>query len=115
MKVKIADLSERITIYRRETTRNQYGDIVKVAEFVRCMVWARLEPKTARIEEKEPARASVIAWRIIIRRRTDIKPDDEILWRGRRLKMITPPYDLDGQKEFTTFEVEEVIEDGAAT
>ena len=113
MKVTIAELSERIVVKYFETTRNIRGDILKVTEQVRCAVWAKIFPLTARNLETTPERANKITYRVIIRYRGDIKPDDEIIWRGRRLKLISPPYSLDGEKKFTAVECEEVIENGA--
>ena len=113
MKVAIAELSERISIRYLEVARNNRGDIIKTAEQERCKVWAKIFPLTARNLETTPERANKISYRVIIRYREGIKPDDEILWRGRRLKLISPPYLLDGEKKFTAMECEEVIENGA--
>ena len=113
MKVTIADLSERIKIVYFATTRNERGDIVKVTEVERCRVWAKVYPLTGKKSETAPESANKISYRVTLRRRSDIKPDDEIIWRGRRLKLLTPPCDLDGEKKYTTFESAEVIEDGA--
>lgn len=112
MKVTIGELSERISVRYLETSRNQYGDIVKTAEQERCQIWAKVYPLTARNIENTPEKTNRISYRVTIRRRNDIKPDDIILWRGRRLKMLSPPYDLNGERIYTAFECEEVIEDG---
>ena len=87
MKVTIADLSERISIVYFPTSQNKYGDIVKGDEIVRCTVWAKVYPLTAKISDDTPERDNKINYRVTIRHRTDILPDDEIVWRGRRLKM----------------------------
>lgn len=112
MKVTIADLSERISIRHFETLRNERGDIINDREIERCRVWAKVYPSMAKINDTQPERTNKINYRITVRRRTDIKPDDEIVWRGRRLKLLSPPYDSDGQKNFTVCDCEEVIEDG---
>lgn len=113
MKTMIADLSERISIRYFTTERNERGDILNATEVERCHVWAKVYPLTARISEGTPEHSNKISYRVTIRRRSDIKPDDEIVWRGRRLKLLSPPYDLDGKRIFTVFDCEEVIEDGA--
>lgn len=112
MKTTIADLSERIQIVSFATERNERGDILNTTEIERCRIWAKVYPLTARISEGTPEHSNKISYRVTIRRREDIKPDDEIIWRGRRLKLLSPPYDLDGKRIFTVFDCEEVIEDG---
>lgn len=108
----IDDLSERIKIVYFATDRNQYGDIVKSEEMERCQVWAKILPFNARISDTPPERTNKISYRVTIRYRTDIKPDDEIIWRGRRLKILTPPYDAESRKIFLVMDCEEVVEDG---
>ena len=108
------DLSERISVVYFETTRNSRGDIVKGAEVVRCMVWAKVLPMAARINDTTPERENIITYRITIRYRKDILPDDEIIWRGRRLKITTPPYDVEARHCWLQFDCREAIKDGAA-
>ena len=112
MKVTIADLRERISIRNFITERNDVGDILKSAEFERCKVWANIFPLTAKNNETTPERSNKITYRVTIRYRAGIKPDDEIVWGDRRLKLISPPYNLDGKRIFTAFDCEEVIENG---
>lgn len=107
------DLTERISVVYFETTRNARGDIVKGAEVVRCMVWAKVLPLAARINDTTPERENLITYRITIRYRTDILPDDSIIWRGRRLKITTPPFDVENYHTWLQFECVEVIQDGA--
>ena len=107
------DLSEKISVVYSNTERNTRGDIVKSEEVIRCMVWAQVLPLTGKINDSTPIRENVISYRIIIRYREDIKPDDEIVWRGRRLKITTPPVDMENRHCWTQFNCEEVIQDGA--
>lgn len=113
MKITIADLNERISVRYFETERNERGDILNDNEVERCRTWANIYPLTAKISEGTPERTNTITYRVAIRQRNDIKPDDEILWRGRRLRLKSPPYSFGGGREFTAFECEEVIEDDA--
>lgn len=106
------DLSERISIRCFETERNQYGDIVKISEMERCRVWAKVLAISSESRAGIPEQRSKVTYRVIIRYRQDVKPDDEIIWRGRRLKITKPPYDAESRKIYTVFEVEEVIENG---
>lgn len=112
--MSVDDLSERISVVYSETSRNERGDIVKGAENVRCMIWAKVLPLTGRINDATPERVNAVTYRITIRYRTDILPDDEILWRGRRLKLITPPVDVESRHIWTQFDCAEVIQDGKA-
>lgn len=114
-KVTIADLRDRIQIIGFNTERNERGDVINVVEFERCRVWAKVYAMTARISDDTPERTNRITHRITIRYRADIKPDDEIVWRERRLKLLSPPYALEGKREFIGIDCEEVIEDGATT
>ena len=112
-KITIADLNERIQIVYFETKRNERGDIINVNEIERCRVWAKVYALTAKNVDATPERANKITYRVTIRHRDDIKPDDEIVWRERRLKLISPPFDLEGKRVFTAMECEEVIPNGA--
>ena len=109
----IDDLSERISVRYLETARNQYGDIVETLEKERCQVWAKVFPLTARNNDGSPVRVNKITYRVTMRYRNDIKPDDEIIWRNRRLKIISPPFDAESRKIFLVIDCEEVIEDGS--
>ena len=112
--MSVDDLSERISVVYFETSRDERGDVVKGAENVRCMIWAKVLPLTGRINDATPERVNAVNYRITIRYRTDILPDDEILWRGRRLKITAPPIDLESRHIWTQFDCAEVIQDGKA-
>ena len=105
-KVTIADLSERISIIGFITKRNERGDVINLVEFERCRIWAKVYALTAKINDTTPERTNKINYRVTIR-------DDEIVWRERRLKLLSPPYDLNGERIFTAMECEEVVSDGA--
>ena len=114
-KVKIADLSERIIVKYFETERDEYGNILRREEKERCRVWAQVYALTAKKNDAQPERENKITYRVTIRYREDIKPDDEIEWRRRRLKLLSPPFNLGGQKVYTAMDCEEAIEDGRQT
>lgn len=107
------DLTERIRVIYFEKSRNERGDIVRGEEKTRCEVWAKVYPLTGKISDTPPARENVITYRVTIRYRADIKPDDEINWRGRRLKILTPPIDVETRHIWLIFDCEEVVKDGA--
>ena len=110
--ISVDDLSERISIRNFITQRDTRGDRLNVVEFERCKVWAKIFPLSARTTDGTPERTNKITYRVTIRYRTDILPDDEIVWRKKRLKLLTPPYDAESRKIFTIMDCEEVIPDG---
>ena len=111
-KLKIADLSERISVRYFETERDEFGNILRREEKERCRVWAQVYALTAKKNDAQPERENKITYRVTIRYREDILPDDEIMWRGRRLKLLSPPFPLNGQKIFTAMDCEEAVIDG---
>ena len=111
-KMKIADLSERISVRYFETERDEFGNILRREEKERCRVWAQVYALTAKKNDAQPERENKITYRVTIRYREDILPDDEIMWRGRRLKLLSPPFPLNGQKIFTAMDCEEAVIDG---
>ena len=111
-KLKIADLSERISVRYFETERDEFGNILRREEKERCRVWAQVYALTAKKNDAQPERENKITYRVTIRYREDILPDDEIMWRGRRLKLLSPPFNLNGQKIFTAMDCTEAVKDG---
>lgn len=112
----IDDMSERISIITQETERNECGDIIGVNDTTRCMVWAKVLPITARrYIDGAVELTNEITYKITIRYRTDITPDDIIIWKGKRLRQNTPPYDAESRRIYTVLECEEMIADGGAT
>lgn len=107
----VDDLTERISVRNYVTRRSERGDILNSVEFERCQVWAKILPMTAKISDIAPERSNKVTYRVTIRYREDIKPDDEIIWRGRRLKLLSPPFDAESRRIFTVFDCEEVIPD----
>ena len=112
-KMKIADLSERISVRYFDVERDACGTILQREERERCRIWANVYALTAKKNDAQPERANKITYRVTIRYREDILPDDEIDWRGRRLKLLSPPFHLNGQKVFTAMDCEEAVADGA--
>ena len=106
------DLSERIGIVYYETTRDNRGNIIKSTENVRCMVWAKVLPLTGKISDTTPERVNTITYRVTVRYRSDIKPDDIMRWRGRYFRLISVPVDVESRHIWTMFDVVEVVQDG---
>ena len=106
------DLSERIVIFYYETARDNRGNIIKSTENVRCMVWAKVLPLTGKISDTTPERVNTITYRVTVRYRSDIKPDDLMRWRGRLFRLISVPVDVELRHIWTMFDVVEVVQDG---
>lgn len=113
--MSVDDLSEKISVRYYEFTRNARGDLVKGTESVRCMVWAKILPLTSKIENNLPERLNTVTYRVTIRYRADIMTDDEIVWRGKRFTITTPPIDLEARHMWTTFDMVEGLKDGRTT
>ena len=114
MRTTIDDLSERISIRYRAVARTERGDIIRCEEMERCKVWAKVLPISAPIESVGIERQASIHYRIVLRYRPDILPDDEVLWRGKRLTITNTPYDAESRHVWTVLECVEVMQDGAA-
>ena len=113
MKISVDDLTERIKIIFSDNVRNSKGDIIKNFEKIRCEVWAKILPLSGKISDTTPEKINSVTYRITIRYRNDIKPDDKIIWRGKILKIVTPPFDVEVRHIWTQFDCVEVIQDGS--
>lgn len=109
--MSVDDLSEKISVRYYDTTRDNRGNIINGEENIRCMVWAKILPLSGKINDSTPERINTLTYRVTVRYRRDIKPDDEIVWSGRRFKIITPPFNLENRRIWTQFDVREVIQD----
>lgn len=110
--MSVDDLTEKISVVYFETTRNERGDIVKGAEITRCTIWAKVLPLAGRINDTPPERENAVTYRITIRYGIEILPDDLIIWRGRRLKITTTPFDVESRHIWLQFDCRELMKDG---
>lgn len=106
------DMSERISVVYQVTQRNRRGDIIDTEEITRCMLWAKVLPISSRRTDDSREYINELSYRITIHHRTDIKPDDIILWKGKKLKQTIPPYDAESRKIYTVMTCEEMVKDG---
>ena len=114
MSVTIDDLRERIGIQYRDKTRDIDGNIVDGEIHTRGVVWAKVIPVTARIGERSEETENEIIYRVTVRHREDIETTDEISWRGKKLTLVSPPYDVESRRIWTVFECRELVEHGEA-
>ena len=110
MGVTIDDLHERIEILYHDKTRDIDGNIVAGEIHTRATVWAKVLPISARIGERPQETENIVGYRVTIRWREDIQPTDEIRWRGKRLELISPPYDVESRRMWTVMECRELVE-----
>ena len=114
MRTSIDDLSERISIIYYAHSRNERGDIIDGQQTTRCTVWAKVLPMASSIENAGIERTATVTYRIIIRYRNDILPDDKIVWRGKTLEQIATPYDAESRRIWLVLECRDVVKDGKA-
>ena len=108
----IDDLAERISIVYQKAQRNNRGDILGIEDVARCTVWAKVLPLSARrLLDDSVEAVNEVSYRITIRHRTDIAPDDIVLWRGKRLQQTAPPYDAESRRIWTVLECVEMKAD----
>ncbi len=97
------ELRHRIKIPGPPTeTENEVDEIVLVPGEPKS-IWA----KVIAIKGQEATEAQKIrpelTYRVTVRYRNDIDASMVIEWEGRKLELITPPYDLDGKKAYMGF------------
>ena len=114
MRTTIDDLKERIQILSFVNYRNELGDILQSEEVVRAECWAKVLAINAGISEGGVERTASIGYRIIVRYRDDISPDDVIKWRNKRLRITSTPYDAESRRIWTVLDCVEVVPDGKA-
>ena len=112
MNVSIDDLHERIRIVRKIKSRNDRGDIITDAESVVCDVWAKVYPYNSKKTENTIEQMNPIIYRIVVRYREDIKPDDIVVWNNRRFEQIATPYDVESRRIWIAMECRELVPDG---
>ena len=114
MRTTIDDLKERIQILSFANYRNELGDILQSEEVVRAECWAKVLAINAGISDGGVERTASIGYRIIVRYRDDISPDDVIKWRNKRLRITSTPYDAESRRIWTVLDCIEVVPDGKA-
>lgn len=83
-------LDQRITVLREVLTPDGMGghhvDAEPLAE-----IWAHLEPLTGQERAAFGGLVASALYRCVICRRTDLRPDDRILWRGHAFNIRAVP------------------------
>ena len=107
--MSVDELTERVQFVYREKKRNAVGDIIEGEEKTRCTVWAKVLPLVGKVEDATPERSHVVTYRVTIRFRADIEPDDELIWCGRRLSQQAMGIDVENRRVWWQMECEEKV------
>lgn len=107
------ELTERVAIVYQTVTLNERGNPVRSADIVRANVWAKVTTVSAQSALANGQLTANLVYRIVVRHRTDVQPNDQVLWRGRRLELLNPARDLDDRHVWTALDCREVGEHGA--
>ena len=111
MYISIGQLRQRVTIERPVTITDEEGNLIEQGRKVYAVVWAKVLPFAAKIADGYAEKVNEVDYRVAIRYRADIQVTDILLWRGRRMALISPPYDMDGRKKWLVMECRELVED----
>ena len=112
MRVSMSELRHRITILRPVTDTDDEGNILAQTTQEIAKAWALVLPCAAKISDGYAEKVQEVDYRIVIRYRTDVRVTDIVVWNGKRLTLIAPPYPLGGKKRWLVLECRELVEDG---
>lgn len=91
-------MTDRVQLRRREMAGEDEGG--HVAMFVPvASLWARVRSLTGRQGSSADGRAVEISHAVVLRFRTDIRPGDRIVYRGRSLDVVSAA-DLNGRRAY---------------
>jgi SPP1 family predicted phage head-tail adaptor len=101
----LGTLTDRVTLQRKVTTSEPEGGEVAVFSTL-STVWARVRQLRARQAFADDARGQSITHSVVIRFRTDLKPGDRIVYRGRTLE-IEGLADINGRRAYLSCQCSE--------
>ena len=111
MYCRISEMRERITIQRPIKIIDAEGNVVEDFCSDIQTVWAKVLPTAAKILDDYLETNQEIIYRVVVRYGVDIDVADKISWNDKILKIIAPPYLMDGKKKFVIIETKEFVED----
>jgi len=94
----IGTLTDRIQLLRREMMSEPGGGHVKVYIPV-ATVWSRVRPLSGRQGVDADGRGVVMSHAVVMRFRSDVKPGDRVVYRGRKLEVVTAG-DVNGRRAY---------------
>lgn len=101
-------LNKRITIQRREKTRNPSGQTVGEWKDV-CTVWAEVNCTDSKAVDANGAIQHEGLYRFYIRWRPGITAEMRVVWQGRVFLLVGPPADWKGEKAGLTLLTKELV------
>ena len=110
----MSELRHRITLLRSVTDTDEEGNILSSPVVEVGKAWALVLPFAAKISDGYAEKVQEVDYRIVIRYRTDVRVTDIVVWYGKRLTLIAPPYPLGGKKRWLVLECRELVEDGSS-
>ena len=94
----LGSLTDRVQLQRRESTAEPEGG--HIASFVPvATVWARVRTISGRQGIAADGRAVTMTHSAVLRFRTDLRPGDRIVYRGRNLNIVSAA-DLNGRRAY---------------
>ena len=112
MQVSMSELRHRISILRPVTETDDEGNILSSSAQEISKAWALVLPFAAKISDGYAEKVQEVDYRIVIRYRADVRVTDIVVWNGKRLTPVAPPYPLGGKKQWLVMECRELVEDG---
>jgi SPP1 family predicted phage head-tail adaptor len=94
----IGTLTDRVQLLRRDMTAEDGGGHLTLYVPM-AKVWSRVRPISGRAGQAADGRAVTISHMAVMRFRSDVKPGDRLLYRGRRLEVVTAG-DLNGRRAY---------------
>jgi SPP1 family predicted phage head-tail adaptor len=101
----LGTLTDRVTLESKVTSNEPEGGETAVYATL-ATVWARVRQLSARQSTMADARGQTISHGVVIRFRTDLKPGDRIVYRGRRLE-IAALADINGRRAYLSCQCSE--------
>ncbi|WP_240232899.1 phage head closure protein [Devosia lacusdianchii] len=94
----IGTLTDRVQLKRREMTGEDEGGHATLFVPV-TSIWARVRSLSGRQGTSADGRAVEITHSVVLRFRTDVKPGDRMVYRGRTLDVVSAA-DLNGRRAY---------------
>lgn len=103
---RIGHLRHRITLERPERASDGRGGWVETWSPA-ATVWAAVEAIRASERVVAQQTQGSVTYHVVIRYRSDVTADMRVVWNGRPLYLVGPPYDFDGRRRYLVLECEE--------
>lgn len=106
----IGTLVDRVQLQRREMTHEEEGGHSTVYLSV-ATLWSRVRALSSGVGFEADGRGSTISHMVVTRFRTDVKPGDRFIYRGRHLNVVSAE-DLNGRRAYLSCRCSEMAVTG---